>query len=482
MNLFFILSTIMFIVNMLLASVIIFIERKDASATWAWILILFFIPFLGFIFYLFLGQNLSKKRLFDLEVYRKIGIEGLIAAQIKEIKNVEYKFETITTKKYRDLIYMHLINNDALLTNGNEVNIFTDGRKKFDSLLEDIRQAKSFIHIQYYIVRNDGLGKQIIDTLVEKAKEGVKVRVLYDDLGSRKLRRRDFAELVGAGGEVGVFFPSKLALINLRLNYRNHRKLVNIDGQIGYIGGFNVGDEYLGLSEKFGYWRDTHLRIRGPAVDAIQARFILDWNHASKRYFINYDARYFPKKVSTGKAAMQIVSSGPDSEWEQVKNGYIYMIMSAKKSVYIQTPYFIPDQSLLDALRIAVLSGKDVRIMIPDKPDHPFIYWATLSHVGELLKTGAKVYIYENGFMHAKTIVIDETINSVGTANIDMRSFKLNFEVNAFIYDIETSIALARYFKEDMKYCTELTQELYDQRSKYIRFKESISRLLSPVL
>ncbi|OLO36303.1 cardiolipin synthase [Alkalihalophilus pseudofirmus] len=482
MEIYSILVAVMFIINILFASIIIFIERKDASATWAWILILFFIPFLGFIIYLFLGQNLTRKRLFDAEGTKKIGIDQVIAKQIDQIKHSEFQFDDTTTEKYKDLIYMHLINNDAMLTKGNEVEILVDGSKKFDTLLEDIRHAKNFIHIQYYIIKNDGLGKQIIQALVEKAKKGVKVRVLYDELGSRKLKRKDFVDLIAAGGEVGVFFPSKLAWINLRLNYRNHRKLVNVDGYIGYIGGFNVGDEYLGLNKKFGYWRDTHLRIKGPAVDSIQKRFILDWNHASKHYYINYDPHYFPQKPIQGKAAIQIVSSGPDSEREQVKNGYIYMIMSAKESIYIQTPYFIPDQSLLDALRIAVLSGKDVRIMIPDRPDHPFVYWATLSHVGELIKTGAKVYIYEKGFIHAKMLVVDRIINSVGTANIDMRSFKLNFEVNAFIYDVETSEKLAQVFEKDMEFCTELTQQKYEKRSKFIRFKESISRLLSPIL
>ncbi|WP_368504355.1 cardiolipin synthase [Alkalihalophilus sp. As8PL] len=482
MDVYSIFLAVMFVINLIFAAIIIFIERKDIGATWAWLLILFFIPFFGFVVYLFLGQNLTRKRLFDWDGISKVGIEGLINDQLKLMQSSEYRYDNPDVEQYKDLISMHLVNNDAILTNQNEVEIFVDGQEKFDSLLTDIMEAKEFIHIQYYVFRNDTLGKKLIRALEEKAREGVKVRILYDELGSRKLRLKHFAGLEAAGGEVGVFFPSKLALINLRLNFRNHRKLVNIDGQIGYTGGFNVGDEYLGLSDKFGYWRDTHLKIKGQAVDAIQTRFILDWNQASKRYQIDYEDRYFPAKVNRGNASMQIVSSGPDSEWEQIKNGYISMIMSAKESIYIQTPYFIPDQSLFDALRIAALSGKDVRVMIPNRPDHPFVYWATYSHVGELLKTGAKVYIYEKGFIHAKTIVVDGEVNSVGTANIDMRSFKLNFEVNAFIYDRPTSQKLAQFFEEDMKSCTELTQTLYDERPKIIRFKESISRLLSPIL
>lgn len=279
-----------------------------------------------------------------------------------------------------------------------------------------------------------------------------------------------------------VFFPSKLRPINLRLNYRNHRKLVIIDGIIGYVGGFNVGDEYLGLNPKFGYWRDTHIRLQGTAVHAIQTRFILDWNQASHHHTLTYIPNHFPDYGPKGNVGMQIVTSGPDSEWEQIKNGYIKMISNAKRSILIQTPYFIPDASLLDALRIACLSGIDVNIMIPNKPDHAFVYWATLSYIGELLKAGATVYIYDNGFIHAKTIVVDDEIASVGTANIDVRSFRLNFEVNAFIYDITIAKKLVSTFKEDLLVSRKYTYEEYLQRPLWIRIKESVSRLLSPIL
>lgn len=473
---------IIFLVNILFAGIIIFIERKDISSTWAWVLILFFIPFLGFIIYLFLGQNLTRRRLFDWDGIKKIGIVDIISRQIEQIRNPAFTFHDENVDPFRDLIYMHLVNNDAILTKDNKIDLITDGNDKFEQLFEDIRLAKDHIHLQTYIFRNDTLGKKVIKELTKKAEEGVNVRVLYDDLGSRKLMAKHFRTLTDAGGEVGVFFPSKFSFINLRLNYRNHRKLVIIDGQIGYVGGFNIGNEYLGKVKAFGYWRDTHLRIQGNALDPMQTRFILDWNQAAKKFPIDYEARYFPMKTNEGNATVQVVSSGPDSEWEQIKNGYLKMILSAEESVYIQTPYFIPDQSLLDALRVAALSGKDVRVMIPNKPDHPFIYWATFSHIGKLLKTGAKVYIYENGFMHAKTVVIDRKMSSAGTANIDIRSFKLNFEVNAFIYDRQTSEMIAQSFEQDMLNSTRLTEELYEKRSRWIRFKESISRLLSPIL
>lgn len=482
MNITTILVISIFLLNFILATIVVFLERRDPSATWAWLLVLFFLPFIGFILYLVLGQNLTKKRLFVWEDLKKIGFDEMVQEQVQQIREGSYPFLTKEDKRHQDLIYLTLANNNAILTQYNEVEIFIDGKDKFESLFRDIEAAKDHIHLQYYIFRDDKLGTRLIDLLTQKAKEGVEVRILYDEMGSRRIKKRSFNKLKQAGGEVEVFFPSKIPLMNLRVNFRNHRKLVIIDGKIGYVGGFNVGDEYLGLNKKFGYWRDTHLRIRGNAVHATQIRFILDWNQASERNDIYYADHYFPDIHPSGDVPIQVVTSGPDSEWEQIKNGYIKMIASARKSIYIQTPYFIPDASILDILRIAALSGLDVRIMIPNKPDHMFVYWATLSYIGELLKAGAKVFIYNNGFIHAKMIVVDEEIATVGTANIDVRSFKLNFEVNAFMYDRQTAERLTEIFKRDMEKSKQLTYDEYIQRPIYIRFKESISRLLSPIL
>jgi cardiolipin synthase A/B len=473
---------IIFFLNILLAIIVIFLERRDPSATWAWILVLFFIPILGFIMYLLFGQNLSRKKMFYWEDRDKVGIEPLIEEQMAQLNQRSFPFQNPTEEKSRDLIHMHLINNDAIFSQQNEVQIFSDGKEKFHSLFHDIEMAQDHVHLQYYIIKNDQLGKRLMTVLAQKARAGVKVRVLYDELGSRSLRKSFFKELRQSGGEVEAFFPSKLPLVNLRLNYRNHRKLAIIDGKIGYVGGFNVGDEYLGLNKRFGYWRDTHVRILGQAVHPIQTRFILDWNQASYRHDINYSPRYFPKPNSSGNVGLQIVTSGPDSEWEQIKNGYIKMISLAKESIVIQTPYFIPDASLLDALKIASLCGVDVRIMIPNKPDHMFVYWATYFYIGEMLKAGARIFIYEKGFIHSKSIVVDHEIASVGTANIDVRSFRLNFEVNAFIYNKEFSKELTDHFYDDMNSSKELTLEAYRKRSVKIQLKESISRLLSPIL
>ena len=474
--------TAIFILNLFLAIALIFLERRDATSTWAWLMVLYFIPFFGFIIYLMLGRQLREKHLFRWEGRDKIGIDQLIEHQIQSIEDNTLDFRHKETEHYKDMIYLHLRNNDAVLTQDNDVEVFNDGATKFDALIQDLELAKDHIHFQYYIIRLDNLGKRILEVLIRKAKQGVQVRVLYDDMGSRNLRKRHFKELIEHGGQVEAFFPAILPLINPRLNYRNHRKIVVIDGRIGYLGGFNVGDEYLGLKKKFGYWRDTHLRIEGSALHPIQTRFILDWNQASANQDIVYDDRYFPIIPQKGSVSMQIVSSGPDSEWEQIKDGYLKMIFRAKKYIYIQSPYFIPDVSFLDALRIACLSGVDVRIMIPNKPDHIFVYWATYSNVGYLLKAGARIFIYDNGFLHTKQIVVDDEVSTVGTANIDVRSFKLNFEVNAFIYDRDKSHELAELFEQDLLLSTELTIEKYNDRSMMIKIKESIANLISPIL
>lgn len=465
--------------NIFLAFAIVFLERKNATSAWAWLLVLMFIPVFGFFLYLIFGRKLSNKKLFIWDNKSKLGVKNAVKVQLDLIKEGSFPIPE-GLEEYEDLLYLHLRNDDAIYTQDNDVEIFTDGNEKFDALIADMEQAKDHIHLIYYIIRNDNLGQRIADTLVKKAKEGVKVRFLYDDMGSRGLGKKYITRLKDAGVEVESFFPPLIPKVNFKINHRNHRKLAIIDGNIGYIGGFNIGDEYLGASEKFGYWRDTHLRVIGESVRNMQIRYILDWNQASRNTIL-YEDRYFESNPQ-GDVGIQIVSSGPDSDWEQIKIGYIKMIMEARDYVYIQTPYFIPDESLADAVRIAVLSGVDVRIMIPNKPDHPFVYWATYSYVGELLEAGAKIYVYQPGFLHAKTIVVDGKIASVGTANIDVRSFRLNFEVNAFLYSEKIARKLVSEYHKDIANSNELTWDVYKQRSLWIRFKESVARLIAPIL
>jgi len=469
--------------NIILAGAIVFLERRNVAATWAWLLILLFIPIVGFVVYIVFGQNLSRRKIFRLSSRHADEYHRLLEGQMRTLETNEIAFNDPSSRENRAAIYLNLAHSQSLFSQDNHIDIFIDGEAKFSALLHDIEAAQQHIHMLYFIFKDDDIGTKVRDALVLKAKQGVKVRVLVDDMGSIRLPRSFFRPLIEAGGQAHAFFPSKwLRFLNFRVNYRNHRKLVIIDGQIGYIGGFNVGDEYLGRDRKFGNWRDTHLRLSGSAVDSMQFRFMLDWNNAAEAAKIGVDDYYFPPKKYVGTTGVQIVASGPDSERQQIKDGIMKLMYSTKKSIYIQTPYFIPDESMMHAIRIAVMSGVDVRIMIPNKPDHLFVYWASMSNIGELLPLGVRVFVYEHGFIHAKTIVMDGKTSSVGTANFDVRSFKLNFEVNAFIFDTETSGRLHAIFEEDMTRSTELTWEKYQQRRWTIRFKESISRLLSPIL
>ena len=473
--------SLIYIVNICMAMIVIFLERKDPTATLAWVLVLLIFPGFGFLLYLLLAQNFSRKQLFIMKVYAKKTFGDYIKVQKELFSTGGLVFNDKNIENYKDLIKMNLFYYGFSYTQNNEIVIYTDGERKFQELFNSIENAKDHIHMEYYIIRNDDLGNKLLNLLSKKAKEGVEVRLLYDSVGGRQISKDKIEKLKNSGVKVAVFFSSTIPFVNFKINYRNHRKIVVIDGIVGFVGGFNVGNEYMGLNNKIGYWRDTHLKISGDAVIDLQTRFFLDWSHASKQELM-FLPKYFPDNRIQGKVGIQIISSGPDKSDELIKSNYVKMINSAKKSILIQTPYFIPDASVFEAIKIAAASGVDVRIMIPCKPDHPFVYWATYWYCGGLLKYGVKVYIYEYGFLHAKTLVIDGTVASVGTANFDVRSFKLNFECNAIIYDTKTSQMLYDIFMDDLNYSMELTRELYLERGVLIRFKESVCRLLAPLL
>ena len=384
-------------------------------------------------------------------------------------------------EEWKDLIHLNGLYGGSFYTQNNSVSILTGGKHKFRSLMRDIKNAKSSINIMYFIIKNDAVGRRFLQALTQKAREGIEVRLLLDAMGSRQINDRVLGDFIRAGGKRAYFFPPKLKFINVRFNYRNHRKLAVIDGSIGYIGGFNIAREYLGMKKKFGFWRDTHLRVTGNCVHDINARFLLDWRFASKEKLVLSQA-FYSDVIDGGKSGVQIVSSGPDSQRVAVKRAYMKMITSARKNVYLQTPYFVPDESILESLKMAAQSGVDVRIMIPCMPDHIFVYWATYSYVGELIQSGGRAYIYDNGFLHAKTLMVDGEVASVGSANFDRRSFVLNFEANAIIYDAREARKLEAIFEKDMESCHELTRELYAERSLWIRCKEGVARLLSDIL
>lgn len=467
-NVFFILTVVIF-------------ERRNPTATMTWVLAMVFIPVVGFVLYLFVGQDLRKKRLFYLKEEEEHRIYELLKAQDESIHNKQLQFRDSQIADYSDLIHLHLNSDQSLLTQDNMVQIFNDGEQLFEHLFTRLKQARRFIYVQTYILRDDRLGQAFRQIICDKAREGVEVNLLYDGLGCRSLPRRYFKPLREAGVNWAVFFKPFLPYVNLRFNYRNHRKICVIDGEEAYVGGFNIGDEYLGRVKKFGYWRDTHLWIKGKAVDSLQFRFLLDWRYASGRDYV-FDKDWFQDREGQGGTGVQIVASGPDSKWSSIKHGYLRLFTKAKNSIYIQTPYFIPDEAILEALKIASLSGVDVRLMIPSVKDHPFVHWASLSYAGELLEAGARVFYYKDGFLHSKVVIIDGFASTVGTANMDIRSFRLNFEVNAFIYDPSIARRLEDAFYQDLNKCYELTLDNYLELGRLVRIKEAFSRLLSPLL
>lgn len=475
------LNSVVIAINILLAISVIFLERRNVGATWAWLMVFLFLPVVGFVLYLVFGQNLSRFKVYKVRRESKERIDRMTRRQREEFAGGRLAYNDPTAAQFEDLIYMNLSSAMALFSQDNSIELFTDGPSKFEALLRDVEEAKEHIHLAYYIVNNDGIGRRLLESLARKAQQGVEVRFLYDPIGSYRLPSGFFAPLIKAGGKAAAFFPSKIPYLNFRVNYRNHRKLAIVDGRIGYIGGFNVGDEYMGLDKRFGHWRDTHLRVKGTAVRQMQARFLLDWSLAAKQE-LDENRKYFPSPQEQGKVGMQIIASGPDQALEHIRNAYIRMIHHAKESVWIQTPYFIPDESLLNALQTAALSGVDVRIIIPAIPDHQMVYWATHSYLGDLLPLGVKCYLYENGFLHAKSMVVDGQVATVGTANFDIRSFKLNFEVNAIVYDQSVASRMQHIFLEDMSHSREWTHEDYLKRPLGHKFRESVTRLLSPIL
>ena len=467
---------LLMLVNMISVFSLIFIERKDPTTTWAWLLILLLIPGVGFIVYLLLGQNLSRQKIFrEKKIIDKTRAAGL--EEMQEIHGIKMELQD----EYSDLILMNYNQCGSIYTTGNEVKTYISGEKKFHDLIKDIRSAKSFIHIEYYIFRFDDLGKAIIDELKSKVDEDVEVRLLVDGMGSKNLKQKEIRYIKSLGIKFSIFFPGAFPRINTRINYRNHRKIVVIDGEIGYVGGFNVGNEYVNRGHQFKFWRDTHLKVKGQAVNELNKRFILDWDYASNENFDNI-IKYFPKPKEYGHVGMQIVSSGPDHMDEYIKIAYMKIINNARKYVYIQTPYLVPDEPILEALRISALSGVDVRIIVPDKPDHFFMEWVLSANIANLIDYGVKIYRYNNGFIHSKTIVSDDIVSSIGTANMDNRSFRLNFEVNAFIYDGVVAKEQSKIFLNDQKFSTFVTKEAYEKRSRVLRIKESLIKLVSPIL
>lgn len=460
--------------------IIIFLENKNPSKTTAWLLVLFLLPVLGFVLYIIFGQDLRKK--YKLKKKRTSDykhLEDTAEIQKELLKEVDLFRDEDSHVKTR-LINLLLRNSDSPFTINNTTEVLTNGEKTFDSILAELKKAKNHIHMEYYIIRSDVIGNKIKDILVQKALEGVEVRVIYDSVGCWRLSKKYIKDLREVGVEIHSFFPVVFPVLSRELNYRNHRKIIVIDGKIGYLGGLNIGDEYLGYNPQLGFWRDTHLKIEGEAVYSLQNIFLRDWEFVSNNPVVG--SEYYPKLSHYGNQLVQVISSGPDGDWKAVFQGYFTMIANAEKYIWITTPYLVPGSSISTALTSAALSGVDVKIIIPSKPDHKIVHWASLGNIEDLLRAGVKVYKYNKGFIHSKILMVDGVAASVGSANLDIRSFEINFEVNSFIYDNDVVRRLELDFEEDLKESEEFILEDFSKRGLPSRFRESLGRLFSPIL
>ena len=474
-------TVLIHVVNLLTMAFMIFKEKRSTNSIIAWILILYLAPYVGFIVFILIGRKMNNANMFG---FKNAELNTFKSYLNKNEEKNKYNKESLYEKN-KDMILALEAMDYSPYRNDNNVSMYSDGKLFFNELLESLKKAKKSINIEFYIFKNDDIGTKILNVLEEKAKEGVEVRLLYDSVGSRSLSRNVLNKLINEGGKVGEFFPSWLKFININMNFRNHRKIVVIDNNVGFVGGFNVGDEYLGKDSKFGYWRDTHIKFTGSAVNDLNLRFLADWRYATKEEVsLEEIFEANEENSNSNNVGMQIVSSGPNlSDKYEIKMAYLKMIQKAKKYLYIQSPYLIIDNSISDSLKLAAASGVDVKIMIPGKGDHPFVYWANLVYAGDLIKEGIRVFHYDkNAFLHAKTVVIDDEVCSIGTANMDTRSFELNFEVSSFIYSEKIAKEQKYEFENDMKRCEELTLEKYQNRSRIVKIKESLSRLFSDVL
>lgn len=474
--------SILLVFNYLLAAsaaITILLKNVNPTKTVSYIIVLIFFPFLGLIVYYLFGQEYRKNKIFNRKhVLNKNIIKSIhqdLEFNKQEIRDVDDYLEDKV--KLVKLLYS---SENSPLSLKNDIEILKDGNIKFPKLLEDIKAAKHHIHLEYYVLREDNIGFEILDLLCKKAEEGIRVRVSYDDVGS-KISSKMKSRMSESGIEHYPFMPVMFSRFTGKMNYRNHRKIAIIDGSIGYVGGINIADEYISNEEDGYFWRDTHLRIVGEAVKSLQIHFFTTWDFVSNDKLRIVKA-YFPKTECKRDVAIQIAASGPDTDWANIMEAIFTAITSADNYVYITTPYFVPNDEIITAITVASKSGVDVKLIIPKKSDSKVVKHATNSYLDKLLQAGVKVYKYKKGFIHAKTMVVDDIFSTVGTSNMDYRSFNINFEINALIYDKENSKILKRHFEDDLKECEEVDYKAYLNRSRLTKLKESFSRLWSPLI
>ncbi len=459
---------IIFIILIIGTILVVISENRNPIRTLSWILILILLPGVGLLFFYFFGQDTQKMKNISAKYYKRIKDKSfnLLAKDC----NIE------APPQYSTLVALLENNNYSFPISGSEVEVITKGERKFEALLEDMENARHHIHMEYFIFDQDNIGKKIKEVLMKKASEGVQVRFLYDNVANWAVPQKFYDAMKTTGVEVSSFMNVKLPAFHSKVNYRNHRKVVVIDGAIGYIGGMNVGDNYKSDPN----WRDTHLRITGRGVHGLQAKFLTDWYFATNSYF--EPEPYFPPLEAKTDNLMQIVTGGPTGPWYNLLQATNLITMTAKKYIYIQTPYFLPTDSLLQSLQTAALGKIDIRLMVSAKSDSPYVDPAAHSYYEDLLRSGMRIYEIQGKFLHAKTIVSDDMLSVIGSANMDFRSFESNFEINCYMYDEKIALRNKEIFLEDMKECKEILLEEWVKRSRWKKLIESFMQLFAPLM
>lgn len=452
---------------------VILLENRNPSKSLSWVLVLIFLPFLGLIIYLILGQDYRKRKIISRKSIHRIKERPVASVKLEELskKQIHPQFLKLTKLLGQ--------NNESDLYANNKINVYSAPEDIFGSMFDAIRNAKKHIHIEFFIIENDRISNQLRELLIEKAKQGVRVRVIYDYFGSFNLTRMYIHSMREAGVYMKPFLPFRLRWGRSKINYRNHRKLIIVDGEIGFTGGVNIADRYI-YGNKLGRWRDTVVRIEGAGVHGIQQLFLIDWYFVERK--IITDEKYFPAPKTFDNNLIQFVSSGPDTDWASIMQGISSAIMAAEKYVYIHTPYFMPPELISGSMQLASMSGVEVFLMIPEKSDASLSDASTFSYLGSMLEAGVRVFRYMDGFLHSKAIVIDDYLSIIGSANMDERSFEQNFEANAFIYERNTALELKNLFISDLTHCEELTLNDWNNRKRRQKLKESFARLFSPLM
>lgn len=456
------------------------LEFRRPQRAIAWIFITFCCPPLGLVFYYCLGRDYRQNRKLNKRcttLNREIRTH--VTGKIKVVKSV-LESGNPHYENNNDLLNLFSKLSEGPITGHNKSRVLSSGREAYDAMLIAMEEAQEHIHMEFYIFRDDEIGEQFQDVMIRKARQGVKVRVLCDGLGSHKLSRRFINTLKKSGVEFFFFLPPLTSLLDRRFNYRNHRKILVVDGLVGFTGGMNIGDDYMGKDPKMGYWRDTHLRLEGDSVYYIQYVFLKDWRLASGEGMSH--PRFFPKHSCVEKEAVQIVGSGPDGAIDASQEMYFAALCAAKHRIWITSPYFIPDSAICRALKSAVLRGVDVKIIIPAKPDNKLVYNASLSYLENLQDAGVKFYQYTKGFMHAKIMIVDDLLATVGSANLDMRSFYSNFELTAVLLHPEAVSLLATGFEKDLGQSDYIDPLQFRKRGSIVKLGEGLCKLLSPLL